>query len=230
VKLGVPVSVMLGFVTGPEEAGPARNAALFVWDSVTRLASGSLAEPTIETAAFSAPLAVAGAVIAGARLPVVIVNAVVAVEVPAGEFTSVAVQLIVKLPVCAAEGVPVSVMLGVKEGPLELEAVKNGALFVCDSVTFCASGSVAEPVTDTDTSVAPLAVAGAVITGFRFVFAIVIAVVADAVPAGEFTSVAVQFTVYDPACVKLGVPVSVMLGAATGPAEAGPVRKAALFV
>ena len=84
-------------------------------------------------------------------------------------------------------------MLGVADGPFELEAVKNGALFVCDSVTFCASGSVAEPVTDTDTSVAPLAVAGAVITGFRFVFAIVIAVVADAVPV--VTSTALQLTV-----------------------------------
>ena len=63
-------------------------------------------------------------------------------------------------------GVPVSVMLGAAKGPAELEAVKNGALFVCDRVTFCASASVAEPVTEIEAFSLPLAVAGAVITGF----------------------------------------------------------------
>ena len=57
---GVPLSVMLGFAAGPAEAGPARNGALFVCDSVTSWpASGSVAEPVIETAVFSEPLTVA---------------------------------------------------------------------------------------------------------------------------------------------------------------------------
>ena len=65
-------------------------------------------------------------------------------------------------------------------------------------------------------------------TGFRFRFAIVMAVVAAAVPADA--SVALQLTEYEPAWLKFGVPVSVMLGASTGPAEAGPARNAAVFV
>jgi hypothetical protein len=74
----------------------------------------------------------------------------------------------------------------------------------------------------------PLCVAGAVMAGFRFKFAIVRAVVAAAVPPAP--SFALQFTVYEPDCVKLGVPVSVMLGFSAGPAEAAPARNAALFV
>ena len=68
-------------------------------------------------------------------------------------------------------------------------------------------------------------------TGTRFVFAMVIAVATGvAVPAGTFASTAVQFTVYDPACVKFGVPVNVMLGFNDGPAELEAVRNGALFV
>ena len=128
--------MMLGFNEGPAEAGPARNGALFVCDKVTWFASGSVAEPVTLTAVFSVPLTEAGAVMLGGRLPVPIVNAVVAAAVPAGTFTSVALQLMVKVPVCARVGVPVSVMLGFKDGPFELEAGKNGVLFVCDNVTF----------------------------------------------------------------------------------------------
>jgi hypothetical protein len=135
LKFGVPESVMLGAAEGPAEAGPARNAAWFVCDSVTSWpASGSEAEPVIETRTFSVPETVAGAAMTGFEFVSVIVRAVVAAAVPAGTLTSVADQLIVKLPVAA--GVPVSVMLGFKEGPAELEAVKNGALLVCDRVTF----------------------------------------------------------------------------------------------
>jgi hypothetical protein len=184
---------MLGFATGPAEAGPARNGALFVCDNVTRFASGSVAEPVMLTAVFSVPLTVAGRVITGAWFPPPIVTAVLAVDVPAvGALVSTAVQLTVNVPVCVEVGVPVSVMLGVKDGPFELEAGKNGALFVCDRVTVCASGSVAEPVTEIETRAGPLAEAGAVMTGFRFRFAIEIAVVAVDVPADA--SVAVQLT------------------------------------
>ena len=77
----------------------------------------------------------------------------------------------------------------------------------------------------------PLTEAGAVMTGFPFWFAIERAVLAVAVPAvGAFVSTAVQLTVYEPDWLKFGVPVSVMLGANTGPAEAGPVRNGAVFV
>ena len=126
---------MLGASTGPAEAGPVKNAAVFVCDNVTFSASGSDAEPVIETAVFSVPLTDAGAVITGAWLPPPIVTAVLAVAVPAGALVSTAVQLTVKSPVCVEVGVPVSVMLGARTGPFELEAVKNGALFVCDNVT-----------------------------------------------------------------------------------------------
>ena len=112
-----------------------------------------------------------------------------------------------------------------------LEAVKNGALFVCDRVTFCASASVAEPVTEIEAFSGPLAVAGAVMTGFRFVFAIVRVVVTGvAVPTGVPLSTADQLIVYVPACEKFGVPVSVMLGAANGPALLEAVKNGALFV
>ena len=68
-------------------------------------------------------------------------------------------------------------------------------------------------------------------TGFRFRFAIVMTVDAGvALPAGEFTSTAVQFTVYVPAWLKFGVPESVMLGFNAGPAELEAVRNGALFV
>ena len=146
--------MMLGFNEGPAEAGPARNAALFVCDKVTLLPSGSEAEPVMLTATFSVPETVAGRVIVGAWLPPPIVTVVVAAAVPAAP--SFALQFTVKVPVCVALGVPVSVMLGFKEGPALLEAVKNGALFVCDRVTFWPSGSEAEPVTETEVNVAPL--------------------------------------------------------------------------
>ena len=104
-------------------------------------------------------------------------------------------------------------------------------LFVCDSVTFWPSASDAEPVTETAEPVAPLAVVGAVMTGTRFVFAIVMTVEAGvAVPAGELLSTAVQFTVYVPAALKFGVPESVMLGFNAGPAELEAVRNGAPFV
>ena len=81
-----------------------------------------------------------------------------------------------------------------------------------------------------DTFSLPLAVAGAEMTGTRFVFAIVMTVLAGvALPAGTFTSTAVQFTVYVPACVKFGVPVKVMLGFNAGPAELEAVRKPVAF-
>ena len=67
-------------------------------------------------------------------------------------------------------------------------------------------------------------------TGTRFRFAIVRAVVAVPVRTGVPLSTALQLTVYEPAWLKFGVPVSVMLGASTGPAEAGPARNAAVFV
>src|SRR5262245_36202106 len=77
----------------------------------------------------------------------------------------------------------------------------------------------------------PLTVAKAAMVGFRFSFAIVRAVVADEEPAvGLLLSTALQLIVYEPDCVKLGVPVSVMLGFAEGPAEAGPARNGASFV
>jgi hypothetical protein len=82
------------------------------------------------------------------------------------------------------------------EGPAELDAVKYGALFVCESVTFWPSGSEAEPVTDTGLPVAPLAVAGAVMIGFWFRSAIETAVVAAAVPPAP--SFADQLIVYEP--------------------------------
>src|SRR5690349_65224 len=136
---------MLGVAEGPAEAGPARNGALFVCASVTRSpASGSDAEPVTETALFSVPLTVAGAVTVGEWFPAMMLSAVVAVAVP--PVPSFALQLMVKLP--AAAGVPVSVMLGVRDGPFELDAVKKGALFVWERVTVCASGSDAEPVTE----------------------------------------------------------------------------------
>src|SRR5512135_1891624 len=78
LKFGVPVSVMLGASTGPTEAEPVRNAALFVCDSVTVWPSGSDAEPVIETAVFSVPLAVGGAVMVGTRFRFATVRAVVA--------------------------------------------------------------------------------------------------------------------------------------------------------
>src|SRR5262245_54282190 len=119
-------------------------------------------------------------------------------------------------------------MLGFNEGPAEAGPARNAALFVCESVTFSASGSDAEPVTDTAEPSLPLAVAGAVIAGLRFRLAIASAVVAAEVP--PIPSFALQLIVYEPACVKLGVPVRVRLGFATGPTEAGPERNAALFV
>jgi hypothetical protein len=126
-------------------------------------------------------------------------------------------------------GVPVSVMLGLSEGPAELEAVKNGALFVCESVTLSPSGSVAEPVTDTGEPSVPLTVAGAEITGFRFRFAMETEVVAVAVPPAA-PSFADQLIVYEPDWVEVGVPVSVMLGLGAGPAELEDEKKGALFV
>ena len=197
MKLGVPVSVMLGFANGPALLEAVKNGALFVCEIVTSWpASASDAEPVTETDAFSLPLAVAAAVMTGFVLVRPIVSAVVADAVPAGTFTSEADQLTVKLPVWAPLGVPLSVMLGARAGPALLEAVKNGALFVCDNVTFCASGSEAEPVTETSEPVEPLAVAGAVITGTRLTFVIVTVVATGvAVPAGTFASTAVQFTV-----------------------------------
>src|SRR5512146_2216637 len=119
-------------------------------------------------------------------------------------------------------------MLGFNDGPLEAAPVRNAALLVCESVTFSASGSVAEPVIETAVFSVPLTEAGAVMTGTRFRFAIVRAVVVAAVPPAP--SFALQFTVYEPDWLKLGVPVSVMLGFNAGPAEAAPVRNAALFV
>src|SRR5512146_540273 len=99
-------------------------------------------------------------------------------------------------------------MLGFKEGPAEAAPVKNAALFVCDKVTVSASGSVAEPVIETAVFSVPLTEAGAVMTGTRFRFAIVRAVLAVAVPAvGAFVSIAVQLTVYLPAWLTFGVPV-----------------------
>ena len=85
-------------------------------------------------------------------------------------------------------------MLGFNAGPAEATPVKNAAVWVWLSVTFCASGSDAEPVTVTNAPVTPLTVAGATITGFWFTFATVIAVDAVDVPAGTFTSVTVQLT------------------------------------
>jgi hypothetical protein len=65
--------------------------------------------------------------------------------------------------------VPVRVRLGFSDGPLLLDAVRNGALFVCDRVTFSASGSVAEPETLNDAPSEPFAAVGAVMIGFRLV-------------------------------------------------------------
>ena len=92
-------------------------------------------------------------------------------------------------------GVPVSVRLGASTGPIVAVPVKKGAVVVRLNVTVCASGSDADPVIVIATFSEPATVAGATITGFWFTFAIVIAVDATAVPAGTFTSVAVQLTV-----------------------------------
>src|SRR5690349_20940984 len=191
LKFGVPVSVMLGFNTGPAEAGPARNAALFVCDKVTVSASGSDAEPVIETAVFSVPLCVAGAVMTGFRFRFAIVRAVVAAAVPAD--ASVALQLTVYEPAWLKFGVPVSVMLGFNTGPAEAGPARNAALLVCDKVTISASGSDAEPVIETAVFSVPLCVAGAVMTGFRLWSALFRSVVAAAVP--DDASVALQLTV-----------------------------------
>ena len=99
MKLGVPVNAILGANTGPTEAAPVKNGALFVWLNVTVWASGSVADAVTDTAAFSDPFTVASAVITGARFPVLITTDVVAVAVPAGTFTSTAVQLTVVVPV-----------------------------------------------------------------------------------------------------------------------------------
>src|SRR5512147_1841295 len=108
-------------------------------------------------------------------------------------------------------------MLGFNAGPAEAAPVRNAALFVCDSVTFSASGSVAEPVIETAVFSEPLTVAGAVMTGTRFRFAIVRAVVAAAVPPAP--SFALQLTVYEPDWAKIRVTVSVMLAFNAAPAE-----------
>jgi hypothetical protein len=230
LKFGVPVSVMLGFRAGPAEEGPARNAALFVCASVTVSASGSVAEAVIETAEFSVPLAVAGAVMTGTRFRFAIVRAVEAVDVPAvGVLLSTAVQLTVYEPAWLKFGVPVRVMLGFNAGPAEAGPVRNGALFVCDSVTCWPSGSVAEAVMLTAVFSVPLTVAGRVIAGAWLPAPIVTAVLAVAEPAvGVFTSTADQLIVKLPAAA--GVPVSVMLGFKDGPLELEAVKNGALFV
>ena len=121
---------------------------------------------------------------------------VVAVDVPAGTFTSTAVQLIVYVPDWAKLGVPVNVRLGFNAGPAEAVPVKNGAVVVRLSVTFWASGSLADPVIVIATFSVPATVAGATITGFWFVFAITNDVDAVETPAvGVFVSVAVQLIV-----------------------------------
>ena len=84
-----------------------------------------------ETAAFSEPLTLAGAVMTG----IVFVRPIdtmveTGVALPTGELLSTAVQLIVYEPACVEFGVPESVMLGFNAGPAELEAVRNGAPFV----------------------------------------------------------------------------------------------------
>src|SRR5262245_35285030 len=116
-------------------------------------------------------------------------------------------------------------MLGFNTGPAEAGPARNDGKSVGDGVTVSACGSGAAPVTETAEFSVPLTVAGAVMTGFRFRFAIVMAVVAVEVPAvGALLSTAVQLTEYEPAWLKFGVPVSVMLGFNEGPAEAGPAR------
>src|SRR5512143_229735 len=122
---------------------------------------------------FSAPLTEAGAVMTGFRLVFAMLMAVVAAAVPAD--ASTALQLTVYEPDWLKLGVPDRVMLGFNEGPAEAGPARNAALFVCDSVTVSASGSVAEPVTETPVFSDPFTVAGAVMTGFRFRFAIVMA-------------------------------------------------------
>src|SRR5512143_1428760 len=100
-------------------------------------------------------------------------------------------------------------MLGLSEGPAELEAVKNGALFVCDSVTLFPSGSDDEPVTDTGEFSVPFTFAGAVMFGARLPVVIVRAVAAAAVPPAP--SFADQLIVYPTHCASVLVPVNVML-------------------
>src|SRR5512143_3374399 len=119
-------------------------------------------------------------------------------------------------------------MLGFVAGPAALDTVKNGTLFVCDRVMLSASGSEADPVTDTGEFSVPFTEAGAEIVGFWFRFAMETAVVAAAVP--PLPSFAVQLTVYEPDCARVGVPVSVMLGLGTGPTEEEAVKNGALFV
>ena len=122
-------------------------------------------------------------------------------------------------------------MLGFGRGPTVAGPVKKGAVLVWIRVTFWASGSAADPVTVTNEFSAPFTVAGAVITGTRFTFAITTDVAAVEVPAvGVFVSVAVQLTVYVPAWLKFGVPVNVRLGFAKGPALDDAVKNGALFV
>jgi len=137
------------------------------------------------------------------------------------EKLSTAVQFTVYDPACVKFGVPESVMLGFASGPAELEAVRNGALFVCDNVTnWPASGSDAEPVTLNAAFSEPLAVAGAEMTGTWLpVVTVSVVVTGVALPTGELLSTAVQLIVNVPACARVGVAVSVMLGFNDGPAE-----------
>ena len=73
-----------------------------------------------------------------------------------------------------------------------------------------ASGSTAETVKDRSEPSFTETLAGAVTTGARSVFAIVMTVVAVRIQA--FPSFAVQVTVVEPELVKVGVPLTVMLG------------------
>ncbi|HEU4724000.1 MAG TPA: hypothetical protein VFU59_01755 [Candidatus Eisenbacteria bacterium] len=168
MKLGTPDRAMLGFSEGPAEEGPERKGALFVCVSVTPFASASSADALIVIALFSAPEAVAGAVITGGLEHPPMLIEVVAAAVAAGTCESAADQLMTQLPHCPGPGVPLNVMLGLIEGPLELEDVKKGALLDWESVTASASGSLADPVTEMETPVTALTVAGAVMTGFEF--------------------------------------------------------------
>src|SRR6185503_5322858 len=93
-----------------------------------------------------------------------------------------------------------------------------------NAVMVWTSGSTAEVVNERSDPSFTEAEAGAVTTGGRSTF--VIETIDVCVRVQEFPSSADHVIVVEPDCVKLGVPVSVMLGFSEGPAVAGPVKKA----
>jgi hypothetical protein len=145
--------------------------------------SGSTADTVKVISVFSAPEAVAGAVTTGARSPFVTVIAVVAE--PERAFDAVNVTL--NEPVCALVGVQLNVPEVFAAFAVNVAPAGSGAP-VSDAIA-SPSGSEAVTVKVRSEFEAPEAVAGAVTTGARSVFVIVIAVVAEPLSAFEAVKV-----------------------------------------